>query len=127
MRDPVPSSGPPVQAALVRPPIGGSLLGHRERAEHPTLEVTRDVANEEVRARGQIDGPHLRARRIDVVAVTEQVDASALFLDVSVRVGWVLVRSERTLEDEQLVRYGAKVRDRECGLSGLQGVRSDDL
>src|SRR6516162_8485671 len=93
---------PPWSArALNRAERRQSLRRDREFREHAGLEVTGDVADEEIGAGlCQIHRSRLRLAGIDVVAVADEVDARSVLDDVAVLVDRVLGRREVALEDQ---------------------------
>jgi hypothetical protein len=91
------------------------------------LEVTRDIADKEVLAWREVDAAGLCARRIDVVAVADQLDAGALLFDVAGGIRRIRGGFEVALEYEKLVRRDARVRDRKIRLAGLDRAGNRDL
>jgi hypothetical protein len=99
----------------------------RHDGEHPLLEVSGNIAQEEVGAWRQVDAARLGTAWIDVLAVANQGDAGALFLDIARGIGRVGGRSEVALEHQKLVRSRAVVHDREVRLARLDRTGDDYL
>src|SRR5690348_791310 len=70
-------------AGAARPPRPFLLRRDGHDGEHSLLEVSGNVAHEEVLARREVDRPCLRATWIDVVAVADQRDPGSVFHDVA--------------------------------------------